>query len=207
MDTQNIDDIIPEQQTGGKTDIDYSETCKTVLDAVNLFVLAKDRLQDVNNWHNLCGPASAVFKLIDSNGVSVQRNAQRGDHFRINIPAPGTTAGDGYDWVKIEEIEDKSNPEGEEEAFAIQVRPTAEPGKEAQNVAHFFKDFATSSFAVQRKGLTVTASVHGRNEVPNTDADGILDKARNTLVAIGALIGFSNPQWKSLVKGLLEKSS
>jgi hypothetical protein len=31
-----------------------------------------------------------------------------------------------------------------------------------------------------------------------------MDKVRNAIVALGAMIGLSSPQWQSLVKGLLE---
>jgi hypothetical protein len=58
---------------------------------------------------------------------------------------------------------------------------------------------------VQRTGKVVSAEVHGRNEKPNTDANAVIDKARNTMVATGAIVGFSSTQWKSLVNGLLGK--
>jgi hypothetical protein len=70
-------------------------------------------------------------------------------------------------------------------------------------VAHFFSDEATSNFIVQRRGLEVIAAVLGRNEKPNTGAEKIIDKARNTAVATGAVTAFSKLQWKSLVNGLL----
>jgi hypothetical protein len=47
--------------------------------------------------------------------------------------------------------------------------------------------------------------VHGRNEKPNTEANAVIDKTRNTMVATGAIVGFSSAQWKSLVNGLLGK--
>ena len=47
------------------------------------------------------------------------------------------------------------------------------------------------------------ATYSGRNEVPNTEADNLLDKARNAVVAIGAMIGLSELQWEKLVKGLV----
>jgi hypothetical protein len=50
----------------------------------------------------------------------------------------------------------------------------------------------------------VTAEVHGRNEVPNTETDKTVDKVRNAVVGLGAITAFSAPQWKSLVKGLLD---
>lgn len=203
-----MDEIIPEQESGAKTDNEYSITTGNLHEARSLFNAVKERLQDINNWHTRCGTGSAVFTLTDSEGNEVNRKVQLGDHFKISIPAPamvkGTSAGEGHDWVIVEAIEDKSNSLEKNESFAIRVRPAENPKTPNDDIAHFFKDDATSSFGVEREGNKVTTHVHGRNEKPNTATDSIIDKARNALVAIGAMAGFSNPQWKSLVKGLLE---
>ena len=58
---------------------------------------------------------------------------------------------------------------------------------------------------VKREHTTVTAGVYGRNEKPNTKAETITDKARNTAVATGAITGFAKLQWKSLVNGLVKE--
>jgi hypothetical protein len=96
---------------------------------------------------------------------------------------------------------------GNEESVTLRVRPSPDPENQDTNTAHFFKDYATSSFRVQRKGNQVTASVHGRNEVPNTETEKALDKIRNAFVGATAVAGMSTPQWKGLVKGLLDTSS
>jgi len=60
------------------------------------------------------------------------------------------------------------------------------PATADKDLAHFFSDKSTSNFAVIRDKKLVSAAVFGRNEVPNTE---------NT----------SDSQWKSLVKGILNK--
>ena len=60
-------------------------------------------------------------------------------------------------------------------------------------------------FVVKREQATVTAGVYGRNEKPNTKAETIVDKARNTTIATGAITGLAKLQWKSLVNGLVKK--
>jgi hypothetical protein len=67
------------------------------------------------------------------------------------------------------------------------------------------KSCATSTFQVKRIGNCVSAEEHGRNEVPNLETGHLLDNIRNAIVSAGAKIGFSYPQWKSLVSGLLSK--
>ncbi|HEX8332444.1 MAG TPA: hypothetical protein VF622_07455 [Segetibacter sp.] len=205
MDENSLPSIIPDQQTGAKTDIKASEECTSVDEAKQLFSEARQRLLNVNNWHHLCGAVSATFKLTDEAGNEVNQEVQTGNYFKIDIPGPGTVTGEGYDWVKVERIEARDEASVADEIVAIKVRPASNPLNAKTDVAHFFTDEATSSFLVQRTGNTVTAEVHGRNEKPNTAADAVVDKTRNTMVATGAIVGFSSAQWKSLVSGILGK--
>lgn len=205
MNTDKIEEGIPEQETGAQSDNAHSITVNDVAEAKHIFVRSRQRLLQVNAWHQLAGAASAVFHLTDQDGNEVDRDARTGDYFKIDLPAPKEGTGKGYDWVVVEDIIDKSDPDGPSEGFVIRVRPASNPTQPGNVTAHFFDETATSSFAVQREGRKITVSVHGRNEVANTSTESLLDKARNTLVAIGAMIGLSTPQWKSLVKGILEK--
>lgn len=203
---QSNSGIVPEQKTGAKTDVVSTEEFPSIDEARAFFQQCKQRLLNINGWSKLGGKASADFKLADKDGNEVQRSvAERGDHFKIDIPGPGTITGEGYDWVKIEDIEDSTDGTEDQEVVALRVRPTGNPNNDKTDVAHFFTDEATSSFIVQRKGNVVSAEVHGRNEKPNTAADAVIDKTRNTMVAAGAMAGFSEVQWKSLVNGLLGK--
>lgn len=193
---------IPVQQEGGKSDVAESITLDSNAAAKQFFRTTCQRLKDVNKWHEVCGSEATKFTLIDGEGNAAHRYVQEGDYFRINIPGPGSSAGNGFDWVRVEEIslkEDKT-----EDIFFIRVRPTEPPIKNEGEVAHFFKDQATSTFMVRRKGNTISAGVHGRNEKPNVDASQIKDKVRNAIVGTASLLGFSLPQWKMLVKGLVK---
>jgi hypothetical protein len=197
--------IVPPQSGGAKKDIEHTVKAADDNDARKLFMIARNRLLDVNNWHKVAGPASARFYLSDAHGNTLDRTVEKGDYIKIDLPGPGSSEGHGFDWVYIEAIEDKSNSEGYDENIAIRVRPTSPP--KGENVAHFFKESATSTFIVERAGNTVTAGEFGRNEKPNTETDNFIDKVRNVLVGGTAIAGLSNVQWKSLVKGLIETVS
>lgn len=196
---------VPPQEKGTKLDTEHVVKAATPEEARRIFLCAVHRLLNINEWDKLCGPLSSTFGLTDREGVEVKRLAQPGDYFKIDIPAPGSASGEGYDWVKVEALIDQRDPSAPWERVTLRVRPAANPRHAGSDTAHFFKDDATSSFMVERKDTHVIASVHGRNEAPNTDARRVLDKVRNALVALGAISGFSKPQWKSLVKGLLER--
>jgi len=194
---------IPKQEEGSEMDVFEKTTFKDEAAAKEFYALAKKRLLEVFNWDELCGFASATFTLTDAAGKEVRRQAMEGDHFKINIPGPGTTTGDGFDWVVVELIREEES--AEEQSVTMRARPTANPLHPDNETAHFFKDKATSTFKVYRKGLEVHAEVHGRNEVPNSESAVLINNVRNVLVGWSAKIGFSYPQWKSLVKALVNQ--
>ncbi len=196
--------IIPAQEEGTKKDIEHTVNAVDENDARALFMIGRNRLMSVNHWHEYATPITAKFRLTNQQGNKLNRTAEVGDYFKIDVPAPGPTESNGYDWVRIEAIEDRSNPNGSDEIIAMRVRPAPDPTTPGNNTAHFFKDSATSSFVVERHGRKVSAAVYGRNEKPNTETNNIIDKVRNAVVGVTAILGFSNIQWKNLVKGIIK---
>lgn len=195
----SAEEVIPKHNNGIQTNTESSVELPSEQEAKNFFTTVKERLLAINEWHQYAGSATADFQLTDNNGAPVERLPQKGDHFKIKIPGPGTVTGEGNDWVQIEAIEEEENRIG------IRVRPATNPTNEPTDVAHFFDEDATSSFLVKREGKKVTAGVYGRNEKPNTDTETVVDKVRNAAIAAGAISGFSKLQWKSLVNGLVKK--
>jgi hypothetical protein len=195
---------VPRQQEGAKSDTAHSITFSTEKEAAEKFLTIASRLLNVNEWHQFAGKLSAKFTLTDKKGGAVNRLAELGDYFRINIPGPGPEAGAGYDWVKIESIDDHRDPHGPTEEVSFRVRPASSPLDSDNNTAHFFSDHATSTFSVVRDKKTIKASVRGRNESPNIEeTTKPSDKIRNTLIATGAITGLAKIQWKKLVRGIL----
>lgn len=198
------EDIIETQQTGRATDFVESHDYPTVEEAHENFKKAARRLLLVNEWHHYAGAGSAVFSLTNNQGAEADGFAQEGALISINLPAPGSDAGDGLEWVMIERMEALEDEHAIEEYLAMLVRPIPDPRKTDAEIAHFYKDVSTNTLIVKRKGKTVSAAVHGRNETPNNSNVGLQDKVRNTLIALSARIGLAGPQWKKLVKGFLE---
>ncbi len=200
---KTTDKIVPDQHEGAQKDTEHSVVAANVNDAHELFLMGRHRLLDVNHWNEYSGWPSSSFKLIDGDGNEVSRTAVEGDYFKIDIPAPGPSSGDGFDWVFIEAIEDHRDIEGPHEHITMRVRPAKNPQRRGENISHFFSDKATSSFGISRHYNTVTAAVYGRNEIPNTSTPDLTEKIRNTIIATSAILGLSNIQWNSLVKGLI----
>ncbi|MEO6038085.1 MAG: hypothetical protein ABIQ93_06700, partial [Saprospiraceae bacterium] len=148
---------------------------------------------------------SSTFILRDAQGQSVaHRLPEVGDYMQIDIPGPGPKAGDGHNWVRIEAIDDTKAAEADE-MISMRTRPAASPLGSETEVAHFLDDQATSAFVVFRIGTRVTAEIFGHNEAANTETEGLLDKVRNVATAVGAWLGFSDLQWKSLAMAIVDQ--
>jgi hypothetical protein len=198
---KKVSDIIPEQQSGKAIDAESFIELKDENEAKKFFVKVKDRLQNVNQWKGYAGNISANFQLVDRQGNDVQRKAEKGDYFKIDIPGPGRKSGNGYDWVEIED--EVSSSSVDSESFGFRVRPADNPKKTDDEVAHFYSRESTSTFVVERKNNKIRASVHDRNTKPNTDAERPSDKIRDALVGMAGAFTFSKIQWKNLTDGLL----
>ncbi|NTS43310.1 hypothetical protein HRG84_20680 [Flavisolibacter sp. BT320] len=204
MEEKNQSGVIPPQHTG--TVIDTVETIELpdLPTAQAFFQTVKQRLLQVNKWHDVAGAASAEFQLVNERGDEVDRPVQKGDFFKIDIPGPGPSAGDGYDWVNVEEISEVKD--GEIESVGIRVRPTLSPLNNSKDVAHFYSPESTSSFTVTREGTRITAGIYDRNTKPNQTPETLVDKIRDLAVGAGAVTAFSKMQWTGLAKGLLKQA-
>lgn len=196
---------VPAQEIGSEMNAVAKLEMATEAEAVHFFQQVKERLLDVNRWKEIAGGGMSDFFLTDEAGNHVQRKATSGDRIKIDIPGPGSSQGGGYDWVTIEEI--KLQVLDDAEILSMRARPSANPLRPSDDTAHFLTEDATSTFQVKRVGRTIYAEEHGRNEVPNTDTDSTLDNIRNTFVGWGAKFGFSYPQWKALVNGLVSQNN
>lgn len=194
---------VPMQYTGSEMNAVEETVLETEEAAIGFFEVVKERLLSVNQWGKLAEVPLSTFRLTNAQGEEIDGHAKEGDYLKIDIPGPGTQTGEGFDWVKIESIETKK--EANWEYLSMRVRPATNPAGTDPAIAHFLKEDATSTFQVKRMGNTITAEEHGRNEIPNIKTEKSLDNVRNTLVGWGAKLGLSYPQWKSLVKGLVER--
>ena len=195
-------ELLPSQQEGSETNSRHSKKYESEKEAREVFALAVDRLLHMNRWYLLTGKGTASFQLTDEEGNNTEGPARVDQRIRIDIPAPGIRAGNGFDWVRIEAVIDKRGESPTHESFVVRVRPVDNPESGSGEVSHFFQGTATSSFAVVREGNSVITSVHGRNEKPNTKSSGWFDKFRNAIIGFFAGKGLSFPQWKRLVIAL-----
>jgi hypothetical protein len=203
MQEKNYTGLIPPNIQGKE----ITAEAKTVLEssdaALTFYKTAKKRLLYIRGWGKIAGALSADFQLTDEKGNEVNRPAKKGDHFRIDIPGPGSAAGQGYDWAYIEDI--KEVHLDNIDSIGMRVRPAANPQTANPNVAHFFSEASTSTFVITREYNVVSASIYDRNIEANEETEEPLDKLRNTAVGLGAKFGISKLQWEGLAHGLISR--
>ena len=191
--------FIPAQREGKQVDLESRTILPDAERAKNFLRLVRSRLLDVNQWDTIASVPVATFVLTDAyGGEAIKSRPKEGDHVRIDIPGPGSSAGDGYDWVVITDIAEVTD-----EFCAITLQPTSNPLKQGDDTGHFFKSSASSTLVIRRQEREVIARYHGRNEVANTETESTLDNMRNSVVGISAKLGLSYPQWQGLLDGLL----
>jgi hypothetical protein len=197
--------IVPPHYTGKEIEADAVAELKNENEAAIFYEVVKERLLDINNWHRVAGLISATFQLVDAGGEPVERAPQIGDYVRIDIPGPGSKAGEGYDWVHVEEVKEINDTDIQ--SIAFRVRPAGNPRGDSTDIAHFYSEGATSTFVVTRQKEKVVAWIIDRNIEPNDHPESLTDKIRNTGVGIGAIGIFSKMQWQRLANGLVERTN
>ena len=144
MDEKNYTNTIPGNVEGAVITAESSVETFDQEAARTLYTTAKSRLLNVNNWEQLAGKLMAGFQLTDAHGQDISGPAREGYYFRIDIPGPGTKAGDGYDWALVEEIEEYQS--ADVESVGIRVRPATNPAGDSKDTAHFYSRESTSTF-------------------------------------------------------------
>lgn len=199
---KNESQSIPPQHEGKQMDLQARTSFDKEIEAENFYRIAKSRLLRAFEWHDIAKIPASTFTLTDQEGNEILREIDENDIIKIDIPGPGSHEGDGFDWVRVDKVDDIKTEAGE--YCTITLRPTSNPKhKGDEEIAHFFKNTATSTLLVKREKRQVVAEYHGRNELINTDSSKFTDKVRNLAVGLAAKLGLSFSQWKSLIEGLV----
>lgn len=202
MEDKNYTGTVPAQQRGDSVTAEGNRKFDDVTAAKAFYLQAEARLLDVNHWHDQAGGTLARFMLTDTVGNPISGTAQKGLLIKIDIPGPGSKSGEGFDWVKIEEIERADS--ADIQSIALRVRPMAAPGSGDERPTHFYDEKSTSTFTLTRENTVLTVAIYDRNIDPNTEADSLIDKVRNAITGFFGEKVFSKIQWQSLVDGILK---
>lgn len=198
-----MENKIPTQHQGAESNARSEVVLDTEELAIKHFETVKRRFLDISSWDLVAGREKAEFLHRDAQGNPTDRAPQKGDYVSIKVPLLHHENDDGSDWVRVEEFAEEKTADGA--TIFIKLRPSQNPLSKDDNTAHFLDEAATNNLLIKREGCTVSAEVHTRNETPNKEDDqGLLEKIRNKIVAIGGMIVGSKIQWESLTDGLVK---
>src|SRR5580658_9510050 len=121
--TYRINDLVPDNYIGEPVNLSSSVILPSREEALVCFNRATKRLLNPAIWHKLSGWASAHFQLVGPEAEEKDQLAEEGDYLRLDVPGPGPSAGNGFDWVIIEKISSHPNPAGTSEWTFMKVHP------------------------------------------------------------------------------------
>lgn len=158
----------------------FMEQCfstKTVEDAEDSFVDAKERLLDVNHWGRYCSAPGVTFSLSDGHNRPVSRRARGGDHIQLSIP------GSEICCLTIESLEYDDYPDLGMETFTLRLKPCMHSKHSEEDIEE------SAALIIERRHSTVFSVFNFRN--PNQS--GI---ANNDVYAN---FGLTDVQWNNLL--------
>lgn len=189
---------IPRQVNGQSHDTVDMYCFNTPQEARNFYPIAKQRLLSVNNWHKVMQHRKPVFTLYDETGKQQDGPPEVGDFIRIDLAGPGNPSGQGYDWVRITQLEERTD-----DFISMKLSPAPSPISKTRSSAHFYQEQASNTLVLRIIHNCIYAEAHGRNELKNITDGQLLARGRNLIVAFMAKLGVGNIQWKQLTKGIV----
>jgi hypothetical protein len=145
--------LVPQHENGIKKDLEISIIADTIEDAGDDFVLAKEKLLDINNWGKYVEPFQLAFILTDHNGKHVNRHAHKGDYIKVQSQTDNSIV----DWAHIESIEYDDYPDVDIEAIAIRLHPGVNPLDRNEDKT------ATHIYVIERHDKILHITYHSRN--------------------------------------------
>lgn len=193
--------LVPAHTEGIETDLEHSVVARSIEDAEEWFVEAKNRLLDINHWERYDKHLGADFRLTDSQGKAVNRRAHRGDHLRLYLSSP-PVSGNEHNWVIVEAIEYDDYPDEDRETLAMRIRPSSDPRNKPHDGTPHCPDMSSGTFVIERSHDRLTALYH-RRVGPSIRSDGNFDCINNASSS-EEWLGLSDSQWAGLIKSLLD---
>jgi len=198
----NIFHLVPKNEKGSENDVCAVKNCQSLEIAEKTFEKLAQKLLEVNDWDVTAGKNLAKFYLVSGETRKSSLVAKENDFVKIKMPAPKNKLGQGYDWVIINKI--RRSADSEIKYLLVQMKPHSCPENASGSVAHFYAGKATNSFIMAQYGTKIQFSIHGRNEIPNTENMSLINKLRNMFVAIGGIFGGSKLQWKVFAESFIK---
>lgn len=141
--------------------MEFNQHLQNLDDARDLFMLAKERLLDVNDWNSMLDNSNYYITLTNTKEQKQHRDAQVGDLIRLSIATQKDATTEK--WIEITKIQYDFFPDIHSESISMLLNAAfSHSDSHAEN---------QETILIKREGLTITAHCNAGNELPGEDAE------------------------------------
>lgn len=176
--------------------MEHSLTISDIEDAKDLFLLAKDRLLDVNDWNSLFPEKGYHIQLTNSKGEKLHRDARVDD--LISIKAANNNGNTSEMCVRIGKIQYDFYPDVRSESISMLLEMAYSPS--GDGIEHADKKVET--LLIKREYGKLTAYCNSGNELPGPD-DESPSKPVNADTDLHPVLCIPTNQLQQMLAGLI----
>lgn len=134
---------------------EYSISMQHFDDAEDMFVIAKNRLFNIYDWHLTAGLTEAAFQIVDIHGHEIRRNAHKNDMVKLEQGNSATV------FMSVTAIVYDDYPDANTETISMELAPVASLTND--ELGHLHPEII---ILLKRHGITVAASIASNSEPP-----------------------------------------
>lgn len=179
--------------------MECSITIPDIDDARDMFLLAKDRLLDINDWNALFENNHFKIQLTNSRGERLHRDARIND--LIHIYASSHSGINSDSWVRIQQIQYDFFPDIRCESVSILLSTSNSPSGEGIES----EQIAFETILIKRERSVITAHCNGGNELP-LKADEHPDEHIDPSTDIHPVISIPGENLAQILKGFIAQN-
>lgn len=125
----------------------YQVKLNSIEDADEYFLVAKDRLLDVNEWNDILANNKSIFALTDTHGQKLHRDAHTGDMIRASI-FDNNQSKDR--WLHIDKIQYDNFPDINSEEISMNLKLTYSPSGNGIDLSKYSEDEQQFTVVINR---------------------------------------------------------
>lgn len=131
----------------------YQVKLNSIEDADEYFLVAKDRLLDVNEWNNILTDNYNTFALTNAQGQKLHRDAHCGDMIKASIELDNTTKDR---WLHIDKIQYDSYPDINAEEISMNLQISYSPSGNGIDLTKYKEEDRYFTVVINRTQALVT---------------------------------------------------
>lgn len=178
--------------------MEYSINIPDFDDAKEMFLLAKERLLDVNDWNSLFNNTNYSISLTDNKGQKLHRDARVDD--LIQISAANDIGNTSETWIRITAIQYDFFPDIRSESISLLLEISFSPS----GVGVDPTQQSVETILIKREGFVVTAHCNAGNELPGSNAETPNEKLSKD-IELHPVLSMPKAHLQLLLQGLIAK--